>query len=941
MGKTKSTKYYRKQTRTRQAKGQMDENDVLIHMSEDIKKCWMNVSDISNIQDKWRRVEDSTITTAIRICMKLKGKQCYLTKLEQDDAFKFGLVYDEFSRLLYTIRLAYGEVESEIFSDEELSQRFYEKDIPALLELWGSCSLISADLMVALLIDNWNSTDDHDDLAKSLTVCSTSCVKQVVLSCDLVQHPIPDNIKDSTKSTVFTVIEHLTSACDSLVKIVKCASCMEEDHSAEDAILNMITWSLYGLNYISVNVLKPILVGNSEDVEDDLKKYSKSLESLFPLLRQLLKQHKLEPSDDIDSKQEEDSQNKEENDNKNKQTSKSKDKNKAKEDQSVEKTDEEKVEPSQPSIEDLLKTLEKEYEIFTKEFLGSGKVSICQEDPNGSDVSLFYRPEQYREIADCTVGSCDMKDRNDWIKDLPLTEDQTLVSDIYIVRNGPLKTSTDVEIDFIVLPVANSAERQIQVKVNNGGSWNDMDNVQQEVSEAKTHLSFKVSSMDAFIAYIDNPSESHEILPQGSTYTNADNEEIQVKFLPDIVDSPVKAHIKVVQHDSKEVTSYREKCLDSIMGIICLSDAVEIRTDEEVEVKKNMVVTVRMEDNPNTEKDSQLVVIRYNDTQVQVLDKSQCRITKDGTNFKVECKGLWSIAVARVKKIFLNMRDSLKKEFLVMSGKVQMCNLMTYIDDSSRDMSKGGAMFWLDFVEKNMLKEDIEMKLQMGFIEVKNSRSKDLAVKQNQTFDLAIEGQIKLTLSNGNGQNFKMTYLKGADNHVTIPIEVKRDQEKEPFATFKLSEDGSDTPIHVVAIPVRDLSELSSDDIASRPMIKLNENNNARDELKLKEEAAKCVLAHNSLMELSRELSERDVRKLSHQLGVSEDLIDKFKDQMDGDIVRTNFQTLCEWRGKTGRATMVDFLISSLRTCGRSDCANIIGQVRSRQRGLTREDFHR
>lgn len=105
--------------------------------------------------------------------------------------------------------------------------------------------------------------------------------------------------------------------------------------------------------------------------------------------------------------------------------------------------------------------------------------------------------------------------------------------------------------------------------------------------------------------------------------------------------------------------------------------------------------------------------------------------------------------------------------------------------------------------------------------------------------------------------------------------------------------------------------------------------------------AAKCVLAHNSLMELSRELSERDVRKLSHQLGVSEDLIDKFKDQMDGDIVRTNFQTLCEWRGKTGRATMVDFLISSLRTCGRSDCANIIGQVRSRQRGLTREDFNR
>lgn len=92
-------------------------------------------------------------------------------------------------------------------------------------------------------------------------------------------------------------------------------------------------------------------------------------------------------------------------------------------------------------------------------------------------------------------------------------------------------------------------------------------------------------------------------------------------------------------------------------------------------------------------------------------------------------------------------------------------------------------------------------------------------------------------------------------------------------------------------------------------------------------------------MVLSRELTEKDVRKLSHQLGINEDVIDKFKDQVDGDIVRTNFQTLCEWRGKTSRATMVDFLISSLRTSGRGDCANIITTVRSKQRGLTSEDF--
>jgi hypothetical protein len=72
-----------------------------------------------------------------------------------------------------------------------------------------------------------------------------------------------------------------------------------------------------------------------------------------------------------------------------------------------------------------------------------------------------------------------MKDRSGWIKDLPLTEDQVLVSDIFVVRNGPLKTSGDVEIDFVVLPHSNSSQKPIKVKVNSGGSWNDLDDVQQ------------------------------------------------------------------------------------------------------------------------------------------------------------------------------------------------------------------------------------------------------------------------------------------------------------------------------------------------------------------------------------------------------------------------------------------------------------------------------
>ena len=77
------------------------------------------------------------------------------------------------------------------------------------------------------------------------------------------------------------------------------------------------------------------------------------------------------------------------------------------------------------------------------------------------------------------------------------------------------------------------------------------------------------------------------------------------------------------------------------MGIISLSDSLEIRAEGDVELKKYMIVTVRMDDEYLNDKDTQLVVIRYNDTQVQVLDKAQCRITREGDIFKVECKGLW------------------------------------------------------------------------------------------------------------------------------------------------------------------------------------------------------------------------------------------------------------------------------------------------------------
>nr|XP_022309577.1 uncharacterized protein LOC111115210 [Crassostrea virginica] len=196
--------------------------------------------------------------------------------------------------------------------------------------------------------------------------------------------------------------------------------------------------------------------------------------------------------------------------------------------------------------------------------------------------------------------------------------------------------------------------------------------------------------------------------------------------------------------------------------------------DGECDVTKGMSVQVSMDDEEDP--DTQLVVIRFNERKVQVLDKSQCRLKKDRNLFLVETKGIWGIAVARIRKIFLNMRDTVKKEFQLMFGLVQLCNICLFIDDSQRNLEEGSFFVWIECIDKNTIREDVENKEKAGLIEVKQSRSKDITLHQKQTLILKIDGQIKLRLADP-PDAFKITYLIGADNHVNIPwkfIETKR-----------------------------------------------------------------------------------------------------------------------------------------------------------------------
>lgn len=98
--------------------------------------------------------------------------------------------------------------------------------------------------------------------------------------------------------------------------------------------------------------------------------------------------------------------------------------------------------------------------------------------------------------------------------------------------------------------------------------------------------------------------------------------------------SEVNPDVKVIPYDAREVANLKEQCPDSVRGIMAVSDAVEIWMDGECDDTKNISVQVSMDD--EEDQDSQLVVIRFKEGKVQVLDKSQCRLTKDRNSFLVE-----------------------------------------------------------------------------------------------------------------------------------------------------------------------------------------------------------------------------------------------------------------------------------------------------------------
>ncbi|XP_062600957.1 uncharacterized protein LOC134262579 [Saccostrea cucullata] len=914
--KERERKARRQEHMNKRGQRQMDEkDDPLVILKDDIEKIRLSLSDSSfTHRQRWRQTEDVGLPSSIRVCSKLKGKISHMSSMDSAEADKMAAVYDEFCKTINVMAEDHREYISHIYDDEEMTKKYYNKTTLDILELWTACSTTTVDLMIPLIKQYWENQSEFENLAKKIADTCCSCVKFTTVAVNLTKHPIPE---DCGSKVLQKAAESLNQTADLLSQLIE-AMVNTSMKNAEDSSLDMAMWLLFSIHHVAQNVLKQQNMqeeskeeGEGKDTDKqtneqvEAKESTEVTESLNNLLTKL-ENLQMELNNQYVEKNEKDGEEGEKDDS---------------------------CKNDQQAIDKFAGV----YQSVVDEIFKKGKVTVCIEDPSGSDATIYYKPEVYTEVANCSLGSCPMKDRDTWLDEIPLTSDQVLVSDIYVVRNGPLKTSSEVEIDFTYIPMSSTKNKTIKVIAKQDGAWTEIETSNEDISDSNAHLSFKTNNLEAFTSYVEILSESAEVSPEGTTFTSEANPDVKVTFSEGLVTETKQIKIKVIPYDLREVAALKEQCPDSIRGIVSASDAVEIRMDGDCDTNKTFTVQVSMDDEEDP--DTQLVVIRFNEGKVQVLDKSQCRLKKDRNLYLVETKGIWGIAVARIRKIFLNMRDTVKKEFQLIFGLVQLCNICTFLDDSQRNMEEGSFFVWIECIDKNLIREDVENKEKAGLIEVKQSRSKDITLRQKQTIILKIDGQIKLRLADP-PDSFKITYLIGADNHVNIPMEVHRDQEKIPYASFAFHEEDSGNPFHTVNIPVRDLSELPTDEVTAKNFNKNNESNNLREQMKQKEEAAKKMLSHDSIMNLSRVLSERDGRMLGEQLGVDSAWIARAKDDCDGDILRTNFRVLCEWRGKAARSAMVDFLISSLKTIGRNDLSTIVTNVNKSRRGLLNEDFN-
>lgn len=850
--------------------------------------------------DLWRRIEQSGLDNALKKLSTSRSELSVISGISSDDAVHYNSVMVELCEMLNCIRLAFVENENEIFDSDEREKRYLKTTCPTILNIWTNYSTFAADFALKFVTNGWLNSSEHRDLLLSVTEVVASSVKLVVMAVNMDNY----HSLDDADNLLGDAIQETLSVSKATEEFFATFLTLGEKHAACDKMSELLGWLLFGLNHMSNKVIKVGIEARAP--ESSFDEYDVLVESLSELTKQIQTKWGDPPKEEAPPPQP------------------TQEKKSSTKETKIEAPPEEKK-----TKEKYLDTLQKYSEAYAQFSDGAWKDRRLPTITGTGGVQLKYRTECYKEIGKIRVNACAVTKRKELIDSLELTDDHVLHSDLYMIGPGALSCSQEVIICFPLLVAITDEDGEVYLNLKADGKWQKVTSPEIIQEDEQSFITFSTTSCEAFTAMSYCPPETITVTSQGATYTSKDESKIEVVIPENCFTSDVTLTFKSALFDKRG---------NEFSGIVRASDCIHIASQsDDAEMKKCVTVHLPMDEDED-DKDTELVVARCNDSEVQVLDKKQIAIKgkEDDGVFTVDIKGFWSVAILRIKRIFLNMREAVKREFLVGFGIKHPCNILTFIDDLSR--GEETQTFVMEVVPKADADTVSDAKRQTGLIEILKSRSKDILLKRGEQILLDIDGQMRCSEASSKEEQ-TLCYIQGCSNVISIATEIKRDPEKMPDAMIFYKQKPSDSTLHSIAIMTRDLSELPTDQISARTGMHSTYSESKRG--KQTEESAVHILKMESLMSLARELTFEEGSSLGQQLGVKPEMIKQIKESTEKDPVVGNFQILCSWRGPKARATMADFLVSSLKAVGKISYADLVMEVRKHNRGLERTDFQK
>lgn len=240
---------------TKRGQRQTDEkDDPLIILREDIERIRASISDSSlTHRQRWRQTEDVGLPSCLRVCTKLKGKISHLSSLDAAEADKLSAVYDELCTTINVMAQDHKEYISNIYDEEEVVKKYYNKTVLDILELWSSCASATVDLMIPLVEQYWENQSEFEQLAKKISNTCSACVKFTAMTVNLTEHPIPENCGSDVKEKA---TQEMNNTADTLSRLIQ-AVIKTSLKVSEDSLLDMTMWLLFSVHHVAQNVLQP------------------------------------------------------------------------------------------------------------------------------------------------------------------------------------------------------------------------------------------------------------------------------------------------------------------------------------------------------------------------------------------------------------------------------------------------------------------------------------------------------------------------------------------------------------------------------------------------------------------------------------------------------------------------------------------------------------